>query len=190
MRRLTVFNFTTVNGFLNDENGNIGWHKQMDPGEDEKEYTSNAARSQHVLVFGRVTYQMMAWYWPSPEAARQNPQMAQSMNESEKIVFSRTLEKADWNNTTLVSGDLIEEIKKLKQQPGNDLTILGSGSLVTQLSDAGLIDQYEIMIDPIAIGSGTPMFNGLKEPLELKLVNSKVFKSGVVVLSYEKNGNG
>jgi dihydrofolate reductase len=184
MRKLTMFNFITLNGFFKGPGGDLGWHKGNDPGNDEKEYTNNAAQSEHVLVFGRVTYQMMAWYWPSPDAAAQNPAMAKRMNSSEKIVFSNTLDNAEWQNTTLIKGDLTEEIKKLKQQPGNDLTILGSGSLVSQLTDARLIDHYEIMLDPIAIGSGTPLFNGIKEKLELKLVTSKTFKSGIIVLSY------
>lgn len=185
MRKLTMFNFITLNGFFKGANGDISWHKQTEPGDDEKEYANNASQQQHVLVFGRVTYQMMAWYWPSANAAKQSPAMAKNMNSSEKIVFSNTLEKADWNNTTLIKGDLIEEIKKLKQEPGNDLTILGSGSLVAQLSDARLIDHYEIMVDPVAISAGTPIFDGIKNPLELKLVNAKTFKSGVVVFSYE-----
>jgi dihydrofolate reductase len=185
MRKLTMFNFITLNGFFKGPGGDLGWHKGNDPGEDEKAYANNAAQSEHVLVFGRVTYQMMAWYWPSPDAAVQNPAMAKSMNSAEKIVFSNSLEKADWQNTTLIKGDLVEEIKKLKQQPGNDLTILGSGSIVSQLSDARLIDRYEIMLDPVAIGSGTPLFNGIKEKLDLKLVTSKTFKSGILVLSYE-----
>jgi dihydrofolate reductase len=185
MRKLTMFNFVTLNGFFKGPNGDLSWHKQNEPGDDEKEYSINAAQSQHVLVFGRITYQMMAWYWPSPDAAMQNPEMARNMNSSEKIVFSNTLEKADWNNTTLIKGDLIAAIKKLKQQPGNDLTILGSGSIVSQLSDARLIDHYEIMLDPVAIGSGTPIFNGIKNPLELKLIKSKTFKSEIIVLSYE-----
>ena len=179
-----MFNFMTLNGFFKGPNGDLGWHPH-NSGDDEKEYALNNANSAHTLVFGRITYQMMAQYWPSPDAASQNPEMAKSMNSSDKIVFSTTLDQAVWQNTQLIKGDLIEEIKKLKQQPGNDLTILGSGAIVSQLAEAGLIDHYEIMLDPIAIGSGTPVFNGIKKQLHLKLVHSRTFKSGIVLLSYQ-----
>ena len=107
------------------------------------------------------------------------------MNRSQKIVFSTTLRKAKWENTTIIKKNIVEEIKKVKNTPGPDLTILGSGSIVTQFAEAGLIDSYQIMIDPVVLGSGTPMFKGLKGTLNLKLVESKVFKSGIVLVRYE-----
>ncbi|MOA46425.1 hypothetical protein D3C78_1689320 [compost metagenome] len=107
------------------------------------------------------------------------------MNNAQKIVFSTTLKKADWSNTQIINGDIVTRIKELKKTSGEDLTILGSGSIITQFADAGLIDGYEIMIDPVALGEGTPIFKGLKHQLNLKLTGSRVFKSGVVLLSYE-----
>jgi dihydrofolate reductase len=112
------------------------------------------------------------------------PVVAAGMNNSDKIVFSRTLKKAAWNNTSLIKGNLEEEIKKLKQLPGKDLTILGSGSIVTQLAVAGLIDEYQFMVDPVALGEGTSLFQGMRGLLNLKLSSARTFESGAVVLSY------
>jgi dihydrofolate reductase len=138
-----------------------------------------------MLLFGRVTYQMMVSYWTTPMAQKDSPIVADGMNKAEKIVFSRTLKTADWNNTRVMNGNIAEEIKKLKQTPGKDMTILGSGSIVTLFAEHNLIDEYMIMIDPVAIGEGVPIFKGIKHPLNLKLTSTKTFKSGVVLLCYE-----
>ena len=182
MRKLGMFNFATLNGFFKGPGGDIGWHRH---GAEENEYAAEGAGSGSVLLFGRVTYEMMAGYWPTPMAAKNDPAVAAGMNKSEKIVFSRTLKKAEWSNTKIIKGDLVEEVKKLKRGPGNDMTILGSGSIVTQLAEAGLIDSFQIMVDPVALGSGTPVFEGLKGVLSLNLTKTRAFKSGVVLLCYE-----
>jgi dihydrofolate reductase len=127
---------------------------------------------------------MMAGYWPTPMAAQNDPSVAEGMNNSEKIVFSRTLKKTEWNNTRIISVNLIEEVRKLKKN-GKDMTILGSGSIVTLFAEHDLIDEYQIMVDPVAIGSGTPIFNNITNKLHLKLTGTRSFKSGVVLLSYE-----
>ena len=182
MAKLSVFNFTTLNGYYAGPNGDISWHVH---GGEENKYAEEGANSESILLFGRVTYQMMASYWPTPMAAKDNPAVAEGMNKSEKIVFSRTLKQADWANTRIVKDNMIDEVKKLKRKRGADLTILGSASIVTQLAEAGLIDTYQIMVDPVALGSGAPLFKGMKEKLDLKLTSSRVFKSGVVLLVYE-----
>lgn len=182
MRKLTVYNFLTLNGFFKGVNEDISWHKH---GQEEGEYAAQSAGAANILLFGRVTYEMMAGFWPTPMAMEMNPSLATEMNRSEKIVFSNSLVKADWNNTRVISGNIIEEIRKLKLTPGPDMTILGSGSIVTQFADAGLIDAYQFMIDPVAIGQGTPVFEGLQQRLELRLTSSRIFRSGIVLLDYE-----
>lgn len=182
MRKLTAFNFLTLNGFYKGSGNDISWHKH---GGEESEYSSDSLKSNNILLFGRVTYELMASYWPTPFAIENDPANAKGMNDAEKIVFSNTMKKADWNNTRIISGNIVEEMKKLKQTPGKDLTILGSGSIISQFANEGLIDGYEIMIDPVALGEGTPIFKGIKEQLDLKLTDSRFFKSGVVLLSYE-----
>jgi dihydrofolate reductase len=182
MGKLGVFNFITLNGFYSGPNDDISWHKDNDPEKDD--YGKQGVGAATTLIFGRVTYQMMAGFWPSPDAMKHMPEMAEGMNRAEKIVFSRTLQSTDWNNTTLVKDDMFGAIKKLKET-GKDCTILGSGSIVTQLAEHGLIDEYQFMIDPIALGSGKQVFNGLNTKLELTLAGHKVFKSGVVILTYK-----
>jgi dihydrofolate reductase len=112
--------------------------------------------------FGRVTYAMMASYWPTPIAIKNDPLVAEGMNNADKIVFSRTLKKVEWNNTRLVKDNIVEEIKKMKQQPGKDMTVLGSGSILTQFAEQDLIDEYQIMVDPVVLGRGTQIFKNIK----------------------------
>lgn len=184
MRKLSVFNFVSLNGFFAGANGDISWHKDRPEDKEKDEFGKAGVASGSLLVFGRKTYEMMAWFWPGM-GMQADPVMAEGMNKSEKIVFSKTLDKAEWNNTTLIKDDLFETIKRLKQQDGKPMTILGSGSIITQLAEAGLVDEFQFMIDPIAIGQGTPIFNGIKHNLELTLTDHKIFKSGVLVLTYK-----
>ena len=182
MGKLGVFNFTTLNGYFEGPNRDISWHRH---GGEENEYAVEGLKSGSVLLFGRVTYQMMASYWPTPMALKNDPVVAEGMNSAKKIVFSRTLKKAEWNNTSVVKDNIGEEIKKLKKIPGKNMTLLGSGSILTQLADLGLIDEYQFMVDPVALGEGTPLFKNIRKKLDLKLTTSRTFKSGVVLLCYE-----
>lgn len=183
MRKISTFNFITLDGYYKNVNEDISWHKHG-AGDDENEFSAKSAGSGNTLLFGRVTYQMMASWWPTPMAAQQMPEIAKGMNETEKIVFSKTLSKTDWNNTRIIKDDMIEAVKKLKQEPGRDITILGSGTIITQLAEHGLIDSYTIMLDPLAIGEGTSLFKGMKHQLDLELADIRTFKSGRLLLTY------
>jgi dihydrofolate reductase len=143
-------------------------------------------KSGNTLLFGRITYEMMAGFWPTEMAAQIFPDVAKGMNAAKKIVFSNSMKKADWKNTTIIGGDIVKVVRKLKETGGDDLTILGSGSIVATLADAGLIDTFGIMIDPVALPEGAAIFSGITKKLELKLKNSRTFKSGVVLLTYDK----
>ncbi len=182
MRKLTVFNFLTLNGYFEGPNRDISWHRH---GAEENEYAAEGLKSGNTLLFGRLTYQMMASYWPTPTAIKNDPIVAEGMNNADKIVFSRTLDKVEWNNTRLVKGNIAEEIKKMKQMPGKDMTVLGSGSIVTQFAEQSLIDEYQFMVDPVLLGNGTSLFKGIKRKLDLKLSATREFKSGVVLLCYQ-----
>ena len=182
MRKLTVFNFVTLNGYFEGPKREISWHRH---GAEESEYAVEGLKSGNTLLFGRVTYEMMASYWPTPMALKNDPIVAKGMNTVDKIVFSRTLKKAEWNNTRLVTDNVEEEMRKMKQTPGKDMTVLGSGSIVTLFAEHGLIDEYQIMVDPVIIGDGTPIFKDIKHKLDLKLTMTRTFKSGVVLLSYQ-----
>lgn len=185
MRKVTMFNLMTVDGYLAGEGGDISWHHVDD---EFHELAIAASNSGNTLLFGRVTYELMARFWTSPEAMRTDPIVAAGMNRSEKIVFSRTLHRADWNNTRLVKDDLVGEVRRLKEGAGRDLTVLGSGSIVTQLAQAGLIDEYDILVNPLVLGRGTPLFKGITERIDLKLIRSWAFRNGNVLLSYAPAG--
>lgn len=182
MRKLTVFNLMTLDGYFAGEGGDISWH-MVD--EEFQELAKAASNSGNILLFGRKTYQLMESYWPTPEAIKNDPIVAGGMNRSEKIVFSRTLARADWNNTRLVKDDLAGEVRRLKQQSGKDLTILGSGSIVSQLAQEGLIDEYNILVNPVVLGRGMTMFEGIRDRITLKLLKTRVFGNGNILLTYE-----
>lgn len=183
MAKLSVFNLITLDGYFKGPNEDISWHNF---GEDEQGLSDEKSNSGNTLVFGRKTYEMMQSYWTSKDAWKDDPLTTQGMNSSKKIVFSKTLREATWENTTLLNGDLLAEIKRLKAEDGPDMTILGSGQIVAQLAEANLIDDYSILINPLALGEGTTMFQRLTRPLRLKLVSAKTMRSGNVLLNYKK----
>lgn len=182
MRKVTTFTFITVNGYFKGPKEDISWHQH---GGEESEYSAESLKSGNILLFGRVTYEMMASFWPSPVAKESFPIVAEGMNQAEKIVFSRTLKKASWKNTMLVKNNIVEEIKKMKQMPGKDMTLLGSGSILTQFAEQDLVDEYQFMLDPVALGAGTPLFKGIKHNLDLKLTGTRTLRSGTILLTYQ-----
>jgi dihydrofolate reductase len=182
MRKLSVFNAISLDGYFTDAKGDMTWaHK------DDAEWQAFAAENASgggALVFGRVTYEMMSSFWPTPAAFESNAVVAERMNNLPKIVFSTTLEKSSWNNTTLVKGDIAAEMRKLKNETGPDMVIMGSGTIVAQLADARLIDDYHVVLNPIVLGSGRTMFDGVHERQNLQLTQTRPFSNGNVVLSY------
>jgi dihydrofolate reductase len=187
MRSLIVFNHVSLDGYFVDKKGDMRWAHKQDP--EWNEFVAGNARGGGVLLFGRVTYEMMAGYWPTPMAAQNSPAVAEHMNNLQKVVFSRTLDKASWNNTKLVKGDLATEVRKMKQESGEGLVIMGSGTIVSQLAQEGLIDEFQIVVCPIVIGSGRTLFEGVKEKLDLKVTKSRTFGNGNVYTCYEPASN-
>lgn len=173
----------TLDGYFADTNGDMSWAHKQDP--EWNAFVADNAQGGGVLLFGRVTYDLMASFWPTPFAAENFPSVAEGMNKGKKVVFSRTLDQASWNNTTLVKGDMAAEIRKMKNEPGEDMVILGSGSIVSQLAQEGLIDEFQIVVNPVVLGNGRTMFAGLKEKLTLKLTKTRAFGNGNVLLWYE-----
>jgi dihydrofolate reductase len=185
VRKLIVFNHISLDGYFVDANGGMSWAK-TDAGDAEwKAFVAGNTQGNGPLLFGRVTYDLMASYWPTPMADQHDPVVAERMNNAPKIVFSRTMQKASWQNTALMMGDLATEVQKLKNETGEGMAILGSGSIVAQLAQARLIDEYQIVVDPIVLGKGRTMFEGVKEQLKLKLTKRRAFSNGNVFLSYE-----
>src|SRR5689334_7874058 len=127
MRKLVAFNNVTLDGYFAGRNGDFSWAKgSMDP--EFHAFVAENAKSGGELIFGRITYQLMSSYWPTPMAMKNDPEVAERMNQLPKVVFSRTLNEASWQNTRLVKGDMAAAIREMKQQPGDDMAILGSGS--------------------------------------------------------------
>lgn len=190
MRKLQVFENVTLDGYFTGENGDLSW-AHTGRNEDDAEwndFVAGNASGGGTLLLGRKTYEMMKAYWPTPQAKEQMPDVAAGMNRNEKIVFSRTLEGSDWSHTKIVHGDLVEEVRKLKGAAGKGITILGSGSLVAQLAPSGLIDEYQLVINPVVIGKGRTMFEGVENPLALDPVETRAFRNGNVLLTYEPRG--
>jgi dihydrofolate reductase len=131
MRKLIVFNHTSIDGFFADAQGGMRFAQNDNPDAEWDAFVARNARDGGLLVFGRITYELMAGFWPSPLASENLPVVAQQMNALRKIVFSRTLDKVSWNNTVLAKGDLIINIRNLKQETGENMVIIGSGSIVS-----------------------------------------------------------
>jgi dihydrofolate reductase len=185
MRRLIVFNHISLDGYFVDKNNDMSWAKADHQDEEWNAFVSENASGGGVLVFGRITYQLMASFWPTPFAIESMPVVAKGMNSMPKVVFSRTLDQASWSNTKLVKGDMAAEIRKMKKEPGEGMVILGSGSIVSQLTQEGLIDEYQVVVNPVVLGQGRTMFDGVKDKLSLKLAKSRTFGNGNVFLCYE-----
>jgi dihydrofolate reductase len=183
--RLTVFNQISVDGYFTDTHNDISWTHPPDDDAEFKEFVEENASGSGTLLFGRKTYEMMASFWPTPGAAAQFPVVAARMNGRPKVVFSRTLAAASWNNTRLVADGLVEEVRRMKSAGDQDLTILGSGSVVAQLAEAGLIDEYQMLVFPLALGAGRTMFDGMKKRLSMTLTRSRGFHNGRMFLVYE-----
>jgi dihydrofolate reductase len=184
MRKLTVFNQVSLDGRFTDANGDMSWAHNPTDDAGWNAFVAENANSGGTLLFGRVTYAMMASYWPTPAAMKNSPEVATQMNDLQKYVVSRTLKEATWKNTTLLKGDLASEVRALKNAPGGDVTILGSGSIVSQLAQAGLIDEFHLVLNPIALGNGRTMFDGVRGPMQLERTAMRSFANGSVVLTY------
>ncbi|MDF2926603.1 MAG: bifunctional deaminase-reductase domain protein [Paenibacillaceae bacterium] len=188
MRKLILFLHASLDGFVEGPNGemDIGW---VSYDADLEKHAKEILSTADTVIWGRGTYQMMHSYWPSvpsnPAASQHERDHAEWIEKTAKIVFSTTLEKVEWKNSRLVKEGVQEEINDLKQQPGKDMVILGSPRLAHSLMQYGLIDEYKITVSPVLIGKGLPLFQGLKEKINLTLIENKTFDSGAIGLVYQ-----
>ncbi|MEO8710798.1 MAG: dihydrofolate reductase family protein [Parafilimonas sp.] len=180
MRKIIVSNLMSIDGYFEGMNQDLSWF-MVD--EEFFEYARNLLQEVDTILFGRITYEHMAAYWPNTKD--DDAVITEKMNSLQKIVFSKTLENAEWNNSKIISEHITDAIKKLKQEPGKDMVIFGSGTIVSELTQLKLIDEYRLIVNPIILGNGNPLFKSINESLKLKLVNVKALKSGVVILSYQ-----
>jgi dihydrofolate reductase len=195
-RRIVMFNQVSADGFFSDPEGGLDW-VVADP-----EIHARAVESMpqtDTIMLGRKTYEQFASFWPGAlrnldaagphGASKRDPAfaaMAHWLNETKKLVFSRTLKHATWNNSETLADIDAKRFAKLKQQPGKDLLIFGSGSLVSQLSEHGLIDEYRFVVCPVLLGEGRPLLGELPKRVSLTLVEAKPFQSGNVMLTYQR----
>lgn len=181
MRNVIVSNLVSLDGFFEGPNRELDWfvvEKQF------FEYAKDLLRSVDTILFGRITYEGMANYWPTAAAQDNDPTITHKMNNLSKVVFSRTLSAVSWNNSILAKGNIAEEIRRMKGEPGKDMVIFGSGSIVSTLTRLGLIDEYRIIVNPVILGNGNPLFKDLKDKLSLRLIKTKALNSGVVIFYY------
>ena len=182
MRRVLFFMMVTLDGYFEGPNRDISWHN-VD--EEFNDFAIDQLDEVDTLLFGRVTYEMMAGYWPTPEARKDDPIVAAKMNSTPKIVFSHTLSEAGWENTHLIKQDFAAEITRLKAQPGKDMIIFGSSDLAVSFLEHDLLDECRIMINPVVLGDGKALFSGIHDRLRMKLLRTKTFHSGNVLLYYQ-----
>jgi dihydrofolate reductase len=185
MQKLIVFNNISLDGYFVDANGEMRWAHNATPDAEWDAFAASNASGGGVLVFGRITYDLMASFWPTPTAAKNLPAVAEGMNRMSKVVFSRTMDKATWKNTRLVKSDPVTEMRKMKQEPGEGICILGSGSIVAQLAPEGLIDEYQFAVIPVVLGKGRTTFEGVTKKLSFKTTKTRAFSNGNVLLCYE-----
>ena len=185
MRKLGAFTIVSLDGYFAGPNGEIDWFKNSD--EEDKRFSAENADPSSTLVFGRTTYELMKSFWPTPFAIQSDPAVAGVMNNAQKIVFSRTMKQEPdgpvWKHVRVIREMTPETIVRLKAEPGGDLVILGSGSIVRQLANLGLIDEYGLFVHPVILGSGKYLFEGVKKT-SLKLIGSRALGSGKVFLKY------
>lgn len=185
MRKLLVFNLVSVDGYFAGPDGNIDWHN-VD--EEFNQFAVEQTNTFGTIIFGRTTYQIFEDFWPKalkdPKTSQEDRLIAQTIQDAEKIVFSTTLKNVSWNNSKLFHEINPTEVKKWKDKPGKDMVIFGSGTIVQEMTNLGLIDEYRLLVNPIILGKGKPMFANIKDKQKLKLRETKTFKNGNVLLSY------
>jgi dihydrofolate reductase len=180
MSRLIMWNLITLDGFFEGARSwDLGWHEHV-WGEELESISLEQLHSADRLLFGRVTYEGMAAYWPAAEG-----KVAELMNGLPKVVVSRTLERAEWSNTRLVSSDAVAEVSRLKRAGDKNTLVFGSGDLSATLMRHGLFDEYRLALAPLVIGSGKTLFGRDRSELKLTLLEARPLSSGAVILRYE-----
>lgn len=186
MPRLFAFNMITLDGYFEGPNHDLSWHN-VD--QEFGEFAVAQLKEIDTLIFGRSTYEMMASYWSTPAGSADDPVVAGFMNGLPKIVVSRTLRQASWNNSRLLADSLKEELTRLKDRAKKDLAVFGSARLLRTLIDLDLVDEHRVIVAPIVLGGGTPLFQAPMARLNLKLSRTRIFGNGNVLLCYERGNS-
>jgi dihydrofolate reductase len=181
MSTIGTFTQVSIDGYFAGPNGEIDWFKNIERDDEYDRYMHQSASSRNTLLMGRTTYEMMKSFWPTEAASKMDPDMASVMNESPKVVISKSLQDPGWKNVRVLREITRDAIEQLKLE--NAITILGSGSIIQQLTNLGLIDEYFLVHIPVVLGAGKSLFDNV-EMKHLKLSESKSFGNGIVVTKY------
>ncbi len=184
MKKIVVFNNLSVDGMFCDAMGGVNWSKR-DDGE-LTEYVRQTGSEIGAYVFGRVTYEMFAGFWPTPAGKSANPYFAKLLTEGKKVVFSSKLKKASWERTVIETQADAASIARLKASTDGDCLVFGSGTLVRDLTNKGLIDEYQVVLNPVLLGGGRPLFGPMPSQVELEFLESKPFSNGTVLLRFAR----
>lgn len=181
MRRIVYQAIISVDGFFEGPGRELDWHITDD---EFNKLSIHLLNSVDTLIFGRTTYELMAAYWPTWHSQHSNATVAHKMNNLNKIVFSHTLERADWQNAVLVKEDAATVLRRMKAMPGGDMAILGSSKLAGSLFPHDLIDEFRILVAPVLLGKGHTLFEGAAGQYKLTLTRARMLRSGNVLLYY------
>ncbi len=180
MKKVIFQMSVSLDGFIEGPNREIDWHLVDD---DFNAYAVDMLKASDVLIMGRRTYELMASNWPTD--TDNDPVVKEKMNSTPKLVFSRTLKKVEWQNSRLATGSIADELARLKQVPGDGVLPVGGSGLAASFLEQGLIDELHIILTPILLGAGKTVFDGIKKRYPLRLLSTRTFNSGNVVLVYE-----
>lgn len=175
----------TLDGFIEGPNRELDWHVR---GPDFEQYCLEMLHSIDLILLGRISYEMMIGYWPDAEASPTDRVFARRMNELPKVVLSRTLPAATWN-TRVVRDHVAEEVRALKRMPGKDIAVFGGAGIIATLRRHGLIDEYRLIVSPVVLGGGTPLFRDVQERFTMRLTKTTTLSSGGVILYGEPNAS-
>ena len=187
MGKLVVFNSVSLDGYFTDANADMSFAHNPIPDAEWNDFVSGNAQGGGMLLFGRITYDLMTKFWPTPLAQETMPVVAERMNNLPKVVFSRSMNSAEWNNTKLIKVNMIAEIRKMKDDLDIGMAVMGSGSIVSQLAQNGLIDEYQIVVIPVVLGKGRTTFEGITKKIPMKLVTTRTFANGNIYITYKPN---
>jgi dihydrofolate reductase len=180
VRKIFAFFFASLDGYHEGPGGDIGWHQVDD---EFAAFDLAQLDEADAFLLGRVTYQEFAEFWPTQAGLEADPQVAERLNSRPKYVVSRTLRDAEWANTTILGVDVDGELRKLKEQPGKDIEVIGSAKLTAYLLQAGLLDELRLLVNPMLLGTGSPAFP-ITDRISLELLRTRPFGNGNVLLTY------
>ena len=185
MRKLIADVIISLDGYFTSPKNEIDWFAGFDS--EEWPWSSDILRSADAMLYGRVTYEEFRQFWPTPEPKQMgiDPYLIERLNNLPKIVFSKSLAETPWKPASLVREEPVAAVAKLKQEPGKDIVVVGSGTLVASLVRDDLIDEYFIRVRPIILGAGRSLFVDQKARHPLRFVSARTFKSGAIGLHYE-----